>query len=151
MIALGSMHHLKVRFFWGKNGFYNTWVTRADGLWVLTVNSNRLTTFIDNDRWFRVGGNSKGESESKDKNRIRRAYNGYSDFYMAWVRAASRGFLAMIHIQPRTGEVEAVGEGSRTGYKICHIKGHFWPFWSILTSKITYQLHTPPWSNEKNC
>ena len=47
----------------------------------------------------------------------------------------------MIHIQPRTGEVEAVGEGSRTGYKICHIKGHFWPFWSILTSKITYQLH----------
>ena len=33
-----------------KNGFYNTWVTRADGLWVLTVNSNRLTTFIDKDR-----------------------------------------------------------------------------------------------------
>ena len=51
MIALGSMHHLKVRgSFWGKNGFYNTWVTRADGLWVLTVNSNRLTTFIDKDR-----------------------------------------------------------------------------------------------------
>jgi hypothetical protein len=50
-------------------GAYNTWVTRADGLWVLTVNSNRLTTFIDNDRWFRVGGNSKGESESKDKNK----------------------------------------------------------------------------------
>ena len=36
--------------FWGKNGFYNTWVTRADGLWVLTVNSIRLTTFIDKDR-----------------------------------------------------------------------------------------------------
>ena len=47
----------------------------------------------------------------------------------------------MIHIQPRTGEVEAVGEGSRTGYKICHIKGHFWPFWLIFTSKVTYQLH----------
>ena len=59
--------------FWGvKNGFYNTWVTRADGLWVLTVNSNRLTIFIDNDRWFRVGGNSKGESESKDENRMKK-------------------------------------------------------------------------------
>ena len=70
MIALGSMHHLKVRLYFGVvMGVYNTWVTRADGLWVLTVNSNRLTTFIDNDRWFRVGGNSKGESESKDKNK----------------------------------------------------------------------------------
>ena len=54
----------------GKNGFYNTWVTRADGLWVLTVNSNRLTTFIDKDRWFRVGGNSKGESRNKNKKSI---------------------------------------------------------------------------------
>ena len=70
MIALGSMHHLRVRRYFGVvMGVYNTWVTRADGLWVLTVNSNRLTTFIDNDRWFRVGGNSKGESESKDKNK----------------------------------------------------------------------------------
>ena len=67
MIALGSMHHLREEWVvvWGEDGFYNTWVTRADGLWVLTVNSNRLTIFIDNDRWFRVGGNSKGESESK--------------------------------------------------------------------------------------
>ena len=40
-------------FSWGEDGFYNTWVTRADGLWVLTVNSDRLTTFIDKDRWFR--------------------------------------------------------------------------------------------------
>ena len=103
--------------FGGKNGFYNTWVTRADGLWVLTVNSNRLTIFIDNDRWFRVGGNSKGESESKDKNRIRRAYNGYSDFYMAWVRAASRGFLAMIHIQPRTGRLKRLERGAELAIK----------------------------------
>ena len=72
MIALGSMHHLKVaRCLWGKNGFYNTWVTRADGLWVLTVNSNRLTTFIDKDRWFRenrcnrVCGKSKRENRNK--------------------------------------------------------------------------------------
>ena len=36
--------------FRGKNGFYNTWVTRADGLWVLTVNSVRLTTFICSNR-----------------------------------------------------------------------------------------------------
>ena len=57
--------------FRGKNGFYNTWVTRADGLWVLTVNSNRLTTFIDKDRWFRenrcnrVCGKSKRENRNK--------------------------------------------------------------------------------------
>ena len=32
------------------NGFDNTWVTRAVGLWVLTVNSVRLTTFICSNR-----------------------------------------------------------------------------------------------------
>ena len=83
----------------------------------------------------RIGGKSKRENK-----RIRRAYNGYSGFYMAWVRVVSRGLLARICIQPLTGEVRAVGEGSRTGYKICHIKGHFWPFWLTFTSKITYQL-----------
>ena len=36
--------------FGGKEWVYSTWVTRADGLWVLTVNSMRLTTFICNDR-----------------------------------------------------------------------------------------------------
>ena len=40
---------------------------------MLTVNSNRLTIFIDNDRWFRVDGNSKGESESKGKNRMKKS------------------------------------------------------------------------------
>ena len=40
---------------------------------MINVNSNRLTIFIDNDRWFRVGGNSKGESESKVKNGMKKS------------------------------------------------------------------------------
>ena len=34
----------------GEDGVVNTWVTRAVGLWVLTVNSVRLTTFIGSNR-----------------------------------------------------------------------------------------------------
>ena len=40
--------------------------------------------------------------------------------------------------------------GSITDFKVCQIYGHFVPFWLTFRLKVTCQLHTPPWSNERS-
>ena len=73
----------------------------------------------------RIGGKSKRESKNENKKSIQR---------LQWLLygLGPGGFPRPPRkdtcIQPLTGEVKAVGEGSRTGYKICHIKGIFGHF-----------------------